>query len=520
MDVERDRVATPLLSAQRSALLFAVVAALVVYVLVAYLGTTESMIAIWRRSETFAHGFLIVPIFLYLVWRERRALAALRPAPFWPALAGLVLAAVFAWLGEHVNTVSVPQFAMIAMIPLGVWAILGTQALRALAYPLAFLFFAVPFGEFLMPRLIDWTADFTVVAIRASGVPIFREGNSFWIPSGRWSIVEACSGLRYLIASVMVGVLFAYLSYRTAWRRLLFIAAAVIVPIIANWLRAYMIVMLGHLSGNRIAVGVDHLIYGWIFFGLVMGLLFFVGSRWREDTQPQPADATARVEAAPAAASGWPRPMLPAAVVAAVLIAAGGWMVTSARHEGRSVEVALAPVAPARGWAPTSEFSPWRPDIYGATGTLRQAFVKDGIPVGLHVALFRDQTRESKAITSRNLLVQPDNTKWIEVGAGRATLDAGGQPLPVHTARLSGADGKLMVYQWFWVDGETTASGVMAMLYQARALLRGRVDAVAWVVVYLRWDDGDPSRDALIGDFAAAIAPGLDASLARAADAP
>ena len=180
---------------------------------------------------------------------------------------------------------SLPQFAVMAMIPLSIWAIFGTATLRALAYPLAFLFFAVPFGEFLMPRLIDWTADFTVLAIRASGVPIFREGNSFLIPSGRWSVVEACSGLRYLIASVMVGVLFAYLSYRSAWRRALFILASIAVPIVANWLRAYMIVMLGHLSGNRIAVGVDHLIYGWIFFGLVMALLFLVGSRQREPTR-------------------------------------------------------------------------------------------------------------------------------------------------------------------------------------------------------------------------------------------
>ena len=133
---------------------------------------------------------------------------------------------------------------------------------------------------------MNWTADFTVAAIKASGVPVYREGNNLLIPSGRWSIVEACSGIRYLIASLMVGSLYAYLSYRSPVRRVLFIAASFIVPIIANWLRAYMIVMLGHLSNNTIAVGVDHLIYGWVFFGIVMALLFWVGSRWREDDIP------------------------------------------------------------------------------------------------------------------------------------------------------------------------------------------------------------------------------------------
>ena len=54
------------------------------------------------------------------------------------------------------------------------------------------------------------------------------------------------------------------------------------VPIVANWLRAYMIVMIGHLSDNKFAVGVDHLIYGWLFFGVVILLMYGVGSLWRE----------------------------------------------------------------------------------------------------------------------------------------------------------------------------------------------------------------------------------------------
>ena len=91
------------------------------------------------------------------------------------------------------------------MVPCVVAALFGWRWVRALAFPLAFLFFAVPFGEFLVPTLIEWTADFTVAALAASGIPVYREANNFVIPSGRWSVVEACSGIRYLIASVMLG---------------------------------------------------------------------------------------------------------------------------------------------------------------------------------------------------------------------------------------------------------------------------------------------------------------------------
>ena len=102
------------------------------------------------------------------------------------------------------------------------------------AFPLAYLLLAVPFGEALIPPLIDFTADFTVTALQLTGIPVYREGSFFTIPSGNWSVVEACSGLRYLIASFTLGTLYAYLTYRSLKRRLIFIALSVIVPIIAN----------------------------------------------------------------------------------------------------------------------------------------------------------------------------------------------------------------------------------------------------------------------------------------------
>ena len=53
------------------------------------------------------------------------------------------------------------------MIVLAVPAVLGVRVARALAFPLAFLFFAVPFGEFVLPLLMDWTANFTVGGVAA-----------------------------------------------------------------------------------------------------------------------------------------------------------------------------------------------------------------------------------------------------------------------------------------------------------------------------------------------------------------
>ena len=156
-------------------------------------------------------------------------------------------------------------------------------------FPLAFLFFAVPFGEALVPKLMDWTADFTVAAVKLSGVPVYREGTHFVIPSGQWSVIEACSGIKFLIASLMGGSLYAWLMYRSPGRRLAFIGASIVVPLLANWLRAYAIVMMGHLSNNRLMTNDDHIVFGWVLFGAIMLLMYWWGARWREDGRPEPA---------------------------------------------------------------------------------------------------------------------------------------------------------------------------------------------------------------------------------------
>jgi len=238
-----------------------------------YWQTAAEIVSIWARSTTFTHGFTVLPIVAWLVWRKRKELRAINPTPA-PVVLPLIALAGFGWLGgDFVSVNAASQFALVGMLVVTVVAVLGVEVARAILFPLGFAFFAVPVGDFLLPVLMDWTADFTVAALRMTGIPVYREGFLIVVPNGRWSIVEACSGVRYLIASLMVGTLFAYLHYRAHWRRWVFVAFSAVVPIIANWVRAYLVILLGYLSNNRLAAGVDHIIYGWVFFGIVMLLM-------------------------------------------------------------------------------------------------------------------------------------------------------------------------------------------------------------------------------------------------------
>ena len=159
---------------------------------------------------------------LTLIWRRRHFIHGV---PIASSLIGIVigLGAGAAWLlGELASVDAVSQFAFVGMLVGLVWAVMGTAVVRTYAFPIGFLFFMVPFGEFLFPTMMDWTTHFIIWAVRASGVPVYAEGYNLVIPSGRWQVVEGCSGVRYLMASIVVGSLYAYLNYRSTQKRLLF----------------------------------------------------------------------------------------------------------------------------------------------------------------------------------------------------------------------------------------------------------------------------------------------------------
>lgn len=476
-------------------------------ILLWYGETAASIVEIWSRSETFAHGYLVPPLCLYLIWRRRSILASLAPRPAYGVLVLLAGAGLMWLLGASASVLGATQFALVLMIQLAVWTLLGTQVTRAMTFPLVFLFFAVPFGEFMIPYLMEWTGNFTVSALRLSGVPVYREGLYFIIPSGRWSIVEACSGLRYLIASVMVGSLYAHLFYRSPARRWTFVGVSVAVPLVANWFRAYIIVMLGHVSGNSLAVGVDHLIYGWFFFGAVITLMFWIGARWREDAETGPAAAATGAALTRQSTPGAPGHASWAAALAAVLLAAAIWRPLDGFLDSRvaSAPPRLASVPAAAGWSSIEgRLAEWRPGYRNPRAEQSLIFTHNGAQIGLFLGYYRGQSQESKLITSTNRLIAPQDRTWMRVGEGRAQVALGSEPLAVRSEELRGPGGNFLAWQWYWIDGRWTANEYLARAYLALARLLGRGDDAAVVVVYTAQLEGAAETQRLLSDFVAA----------------
>jgi exosortase A len=476
--------------------------------LVLYFGTAQSIVTLWNHSETFAHGYVVAPISLWLAWRRRDVLRALPLEPWWPALALAALAGL-AWLVATLGDVPVVrQYALVTLFPLGVLAMCGRGITAALAFPLLFLFFAVPFGEVFVSPLIDFTANFTVAALRLTGIPVLRNGPTFEISSGHWSVIEACSGLRYLISSFTLGCLYAYLSYRSWRRRALFMAVSAVVPIVANGLRAYIIVMIGHLSSMRMAVGVDHIIYGWLFFGLVMFLMFWIGHLWQEEEAP-PAPAALATGAARMAAPG-----AFARMAAAFIAVAALWPVMAALNARITTLPRPAQLAPvAFAWQEAAPFTAWQPGFLEPDARLDKTLSAGGAPVAVSVLYYRNDAAGSPLITSVNRLAG-DRSAYRELGTERRDVTIGGRAFSVLETRMTGPEGDTLSWQWLRVAGHDTTKGYIGKMWQARARLALRAGDGAAVIATTPLADGkDAARAALHAFLEANLAP-IEAALA------
>ena len=494
-------------------LLIALGASLIL-VCVIFRDSLVAMVQQWNSGGTYAHGYLIPLVTAYLLYLQRADLAACeKKITGWAG--ALVALGAAAWaMSALIDIQLFQQFAAVATLLSVVLLFLGHRFVNTALFPLLFLFLAVPVGDGITPHLIDMTADFVVAALRVTGIPVYREGASFVIPSGSWSVVTACSGIRYLMATVTIGTLYAYLNFRSYWRRAAFVGVAVIVALVGNWLRAYLIVMIGHLSGMRLAVGIDHVIYGWVFFGLLIFLLMGIGMLWSEPPAPPVAPVRGRNLTPSPLRMAWACSM-----VVGSLLVAQRW-VEHARLRPATpapqITVAAGDLGPAWSALP-APFTDWQATYAGEPVIIDARYRSSDSQLGWQVAWYGAQHQGSEIINAGTHLVPEISTTWRMLGTSITLAPDTVLPARLETVIENAAPpGQIVIWQWYWIEGRTVLAPLWAKFYEILARLQGRGNAGATVLVYTSLNDGEELSDARARLAAATqiIAPRLASAFA------
>lgn len=472
-------------------------------ILLVFARDAADMVMIWWDSSTFNHVLLIPFILAWLVSQRADDLKRITPSFWWPGLLVMAAAAGGWVLGEAAGVALARHLALVMFLQGSALALLGQHVGRALAFPLGYALFLVPFGEELVPPLQMITADMSMALLDLAGIPAHIEGVFISTPTALFRVAEACSGVKFLIAMVAYGVLAANVCFKSWPRRIGIIGVAIVVPVLANGLRAFGTIYIAHYHGIDFAAGFDHIFYGWIFFALVLLLVMAIGWQFfdRQVTDPfiEPVLAS-RLAAASRTAGGDGRAVM---VGAGLLLAAPvGWALLGL--PGPATLPARDTLPQIAGWQ-REAYDPvvrWMPRAEGSNRTLIASYARDGRRVDVYAAVFDGQS-EGREITAYGQgALDPEGAwSWVEaapaVVGGKADVIAG----PGRAIRD--------VATFYRVGDVVTGSNLAIRSESLKArLLRRSQSAMILIVSAERSADGSarPVIDALLRDAGGAKA--------------
>lgn len=365
-----------------------------------------SIVANWVEVRDYQHGFLIAPVALAWLaaaaWRQRAE--PLRPAP--AALAPLAIA-LLAWL---VALRAHSDIAMEALFPLVAWlaihAAAGWKIGREVAAPLAYLYFAIPVWEFLLPTLQWLSVQVTEAMLGLVGIPAQVEEYLVTLPAGSFEIIEGCSGKRFFVVALAVSVIAGLIRQLRGWRLAALVAAGGLLALVANWVRIFVVIVAGHASDmQHYLVAVEHQTFGNVVFAILLVAIYVaavIAARRAPAGQPQVPSLAAR---APGAAER--APPLAAAPFLLLGVAAVAVQLPAQAAENSAV-IAPLPVAAGAWQGPLPAVATWSPQFVGPDAERRVSYRRaDGGGVQLYLNFYRSQEPGKELVYFRNDLLAP-----------------------------------------------------------------------------------------------------------------
>jgi exosortase A len=456
----------------------------------------SDMARIWWDVSTYNHCLFIPPIIGWLIWQRKDELKDIGPRAWWPGLIGIA-AATFGWiLGEAGGIALFRHAALILMVQSVTATILGPIVLRGLMFPLFYLIFIIPFGDEAVPLLQTITAKMCMALLALFGIPATIDGVFITTPTGLFEVAEACSGVKFLVAMVAYSTLVANVCFKAWRRRSLFLIMAAIVPVLANGIRAFATIYISYLEGDvKFASSFDHIIFGWVFFAVVMAIVMGIGWRWFDRSIDEPWISGVKPDGKPTV------PVWPRALAALALV--GGAMVSqqSLSAAGRQALPNSIDLPQVTGWSrvPLVQTYPWNVHFDGADHLVWGQFADaKGQRVDLAIVVYGWQQEGREIVGYGQGAVDP-NSRWSWVAA--TVAPDGGK-----ADKIMAPGTEREVATFYWIGDTLTGSGTRVKIETLKSRLTGRDQAAVAVFVSAEDSKSAPSRP-LIESFLKGLGP-------------
>jgi exosortase D (VPLPA-CTERM-specific) len=258
--------------------LFWLIAIITVSFLMCYWTTIKGLMTVWMNDEDYSYAFLIPFITAYLIWERRRQIASTSISINW--IGGkfffiFLIVSLYGILGSSPSAVR-------PAIPLIILSIIlfcfGWEMFKVLSFPLAMLIFMIPlptlYGAVIGVHLKTISTILGKAFLDLAGITAFVEGNVIDLGVTQLQVVDACSGLRYVLPLLALGTLFAYFFEKSRWKQTVLVLSTIPIAILNNGIRIGATGILTEKYGPQVAEGFFHGFSGWLIFLFAFAALF------------------------------------------------------------------------------------------------------------------------------------------------------------------------------------------------------------------------------------------------------
>jgi exosortase A len=483
------------------------VAVLLILTLVFYRDTAWYLVKLWSQGGEgeYAHGFLVLAISLYLILRNRRELLQSAPCPNYLALLAVGGSGLLLTASVLADVQAAQALSMLFLVLALVWAVFGNRITRGLLFPIVYLIFAIPVWFPLAPFLQEITANAVFALVRYIGVPAFRQEQLIMLPSGQFVIAEACAGLRFLLAALTLGTLYAYLNYTTLVARSIVILISAAAAVLVNIVRVFIIVYLGYSTEMQHPWVEDHLGLGWMLFGGLLFLLLGLDYKLNRPVRKSPVPVSETGGKAGFVACKHAAVRMVTTTFVSVMVLASGAAVTfrvNSLPDKGAVEAAYfrLPTGPGTWSGPIESAVDWMPLYHGSVAR-KQAYRKDNNTVYLYVGYYPEQRQGRELINDLNRI--SGEGAWKAVYP-RAQLHNVGEQRVLEQVIEKGADRQLLIWYWYSLAGKTVTNKYLAKLLQLSGIASGQSQA-AVIAIATEQSDEENQAHAVLEDFLMAI---------------
>jgi len=432
---------------------------------------------LWRvwKNEDFNYCYLIPLITVYIIWEKRHLLTRILSVPSWMGLVIVIPAVLLFFVGELGGEYYTLQFSLCMLIIGLCWLLAGWHKLRVLIFPLSILVTAIPFPWFIYAnltlRLKLISSQLGVWMLHVFGFTAYREGNVIDLGFTQLQVVDACSGLRYLLPLFVLSIIMVYFYRVSIWKKIVIVLSTVPLTIITNSLRIALTGVLFNSFGPAVAEGFFHGFSGWFIFIFAFAILFLemwlLNKIFFDDVrrikgadQIEQADAISGEHLSANKHISLKTFLQPPQYAIALALLA----LTAAIAYGIEFREKV-PISKSLSQFPLQVGS-WN----GAREYLDQFFIKEldftdyvivnyqnsGKTVNFYIAWYENQ-RKGESIHSPESCLP--GTGWIFNRSGIVSVPmVDGRPLPVNRAIMEKSGHKQIVYYWFPMRGRVLTS--------------------------------------------------------------